>query len=178
VEAGVVAKQEWQLAGPALDKGLDLCRRSEESQGILWLARSLELAPREAHDLQRVARTNLAGCRSRISALRAILEHRSEVAVVSFSPDGQATLTGSGNETQQWEVATGKPMGPPVLHQGQVWASSPDGKIILTRSPATAPAKSAATVQLWEAASGKAVGAPLSHPGVESAAFSPDSSTV
>jgi WD40 repeat protein len=41
--------------------------------------------------------------------------HRSPVAVAIFSPDGKTALTATNDETAQlWDVATGKPIGPPL----------------------------------------------------------------
>src|SRR5262249_44324869 len=54
----------------ALDRGLSLCEQGQVAFGMLWLARSLELAPADAHDLRRAIRANLAGWRSRVSPLR------------------------------------------------------------------------------------------------------------
>jgi WD40 repeat protein len=118
------------------------------------------------------------------------------VRPVAFSPDGKMVLTGSTNKTARlWEAAagrpiraprpyefpefteiveTGKPVGPPLTHQGAVWAVafSPDGKMVLTGSADK-------TARLWEAGTGKAIGVPLRHQGeVLAVAFSPDGSMV
>ena len=54
---------------------------------------------------------------------------------VAFSPDGKLLLTGARDKTARlWAVPSGRPVGPPLLHQGEVCAVafSPDGKTILT----------------------------------------------
>ena len=54
-------------------------------------------------------------------AHRAALEHQDAVYAVAFSPDGKAVLTGSVDNTARlWDAATGKPIGPPLAHQGRV----------------------------------------------------------
>ena len=55
----------------------------------------------------------------------------------ALSPDGKTVLTGSLDGTAQfWDAATGKPIGPPLRHQGLVnaVALSPDGTTALTAS--------------------------------------------
>ncbi len=70
------------------------------------------------------------------------------------SPDGKALLTASADGTARlWDVATGKSLGPPLIHRGPVAAAafSADGRVALTGSydntarlwpvPAELPAK-------------------------------------
>jgi WD40 repeat protein len=72
-----------------------------------------------------------------------------------------------------WDSATGKPLGPPLLHQTRVVSAtfSPDGKRVITISDTTA--------RLWDSATGKPLGPPLLHQEqVHTAAFSPDGNSV
>ena len=47
--------------------------------------------------------------------------HRASVSSVAFSPDGTRVLTGSRDKTARvWDVATGKPVTPPLQHEDDV----------------------------------------------------------
>jgi WD40 repeat protein/tRNA A-37 threonylcarbamoyl transferase component Bud32 len=116
------------------------------------------------------------GCWSReVHPLRAVCAHPDRIADVNFSPDGKTVLTWSLDKAARlWDAATGKPIGPPLQHQGGVvaWTFSPDGKAVLTGGADN-------TARLWSAATGKQVGPPLQHQGtVRRVAFSPDGKAV
>src|SRR5262245_8149296 len=175
-----------------LDKGLDRCEQGEVGLGMLWLARSLEKAPDDAADLQRVIRMNLASWRHRMSPLKAVLPHQGAVQRVAFSQDGRTILTVSEvghqgiqllstafikGEVRRWDAVTGKPLGSPIPHQGPniptFVAFSPDGKMVLT-------GRDRQTAQLWDLDTGRPRGSPLAHPSALGyrAVFSADSRTV
>ena len=118
-----------------------------------------------------------------------VLLHDSLVTSAAFSPDGrwvvtasadrarvwnaQRVLTVSGSTVQVWEAASGRPLGEPLRHNGDVRSAkfSPDGQRVLTAS--------GSAVQVWEAASGRPLGEPLRHKAVvESAEFGPDGQLV
>src|SRR5262249_46681503 len=82
------------------------------------------------------------------------------VEAAAFSPDGKTLLTGSADGTAHlWDVATGTPLGQPLLHQGiiRALAFSPDGKTVLTGSWDK-------TARLWDAATGQPRSPMLMHP--------------
>jgi WD40 repeat protein len=158
------------------DRGVDLCQKGEVGHGLLWLARSLELANEaEAADLERVVLTNLAYWSKQRSFLRVTLPHHGRVLAVAYSPDGQTFLTGSMDRSAQlWDAATGQPLGPPLAHDGEVQAVafSPDGKTVLTGSKDK-------MARRWDAATGKLIGRPLPHPdAVWRVAFGADGKTL
>jgi eukaryotic-like serine/threonine-protein kinase len=167
-------------AGITLDKGAALCEAGDVAHGLLWLARSLELAERSQDaDLERVARCDLAGWLPFLVRPRAQCAHRGWVWTVAFSPDGRQVVTGgSDGVVQRWDAATGHRVGEPLKHPHSVWsvAFSPDGKSILTGCGDFG--NTAGEARLWDAASGEPLQSPLSHPGrVTHAAFSPDGRT-
>jgi hypothetical protein len=102
-----------------------------------------------------------------------IADAGSPVTSVAFSRDGKRIATGGVDKTvQQWDAATGRPIGEPLTgHTGLVLsvAFSPDGTRIISGSDDK-------TVRVWDATTGKPVGEPMTgHTGaVESVAFSPD----
>jgi WD40 repeat protein/tRNA A-37 threonylcarbamoyl transferase component Bud32 len=159
----------------ARGRGVALCENGETSAGLLWLARSLEIAPTDAADLQWSIRAHLTGWARTPRSPRAIFRHRNLVTSISFSPDGRVVVTGSSDCTVRlWDVATGKPLGEPLPHHDVVSAVafSPDGKTVLTGSHDH-------TARLWDAATGQPRGEPLRHQApVQAVAFSPDGETI
>jgi WD40 repeat protein/serine/threonine protein kinase len=99
------------------------------------------------------------------------LPHSSGVLTGAVSPDGRTLLTGTLEGTAQlWNADTGRPLGPPLLHQGEVRAAafSPDGRLALT-------AGTDRMARLWDTATGKLVMPPLWHRDeVLAVAFHPD----
>jgi tetratricopeptide (TPR) repeat protein len=103
------------------------------------------------------------------------VEQGSLIIDVALSPDGKTILTGAWDRTARlWDVATGKPIGPPLLHWTAVGSVtfSPDGQTLLTGSFDK-------TARLWDAQTGRPIGQPLEHPDeVDSVAFSRDGKTI
>ncbi len=89
---------------------------------------------------------------------------------VAFSPDGQTLLTGiERRRAEFWDLATGKPRGPPIEHERAVYAAaySPDGRSVLTGSEDM-------TAKLWDAVTHRPLGVTLQHHGtVYAVAFRP-----
>ena len=114
---------------------------------------------------------------------RTLTGHTSAVVSVAFSPDGQALASGScgkldvatgckQGEIILWNVATGQPLGAPIVgHTGGVNSAvfSPDGRTLASGASDNA-------VILWDVATRQPIESPLKgHTGaVVSLAFSPD----
>ena len=163
------------LADLAEDKGVSLCEQGEIGQGILWLARSLEIAPGDATDLRRV---NLAGWCRKLCPLRASLTVPGGAEPLAFDPGGQRVLMREPNHsTQLWDLATNQPIGPPMGHAEAVQAAafSPDGRTVVTGSEGG----TARLWDVWDVASGGLIAELRQHRGaVRIVTFSPDGRTI
>ena len=93
-----------------------------------------------------------------------------------FSPGGERLATASQDGTARiWDLATGMPVGPPLLHGGSKVRAvrfSPDGKILASGGDDR-------KIRLWDAATGRPVGTPMSMGHwVLSIQFSPEGSRL
>jgi hypothetical protein len=184
-EARARRRAQLLAAGLALDQGLSQIARGDASQGLLWLARSLEMAPADADAWQRAARLNLAAYWPQVRPVRLFLEHGEAVNAVALRPpDGQVIVTsGADGLVRRWD-ATGRPIDPPLDHGRPVnaLAFSRDGKFLVAGTGYTDGRDDYGEARLWKTAgtakspggSGKLVHT-FKHPGaVRAVAFSPD----
>jgi hypothetical protein len=163
----------------ALDKGQLLGEQGDANGAMLWIARSLMLAPPDAGALSLLARRNLGAWQGRIYPLRAILPHPAQVFAVAFTPDGNTLLTGTADSTARlWDATTGeqirKPVGQPIPHPGGAMfgvAFSPDCKSMVAGGPDN-------TVQLWDMATGELIWSRRLKARINTATFSPQGTTV
>lgn len=167
---------QQQLAESYLDRGLALSEQDDNARGLLWMARSLDVLPAGATDLDRVIRLNLAAWSGHLFSLRAFLKiPDGSPLAVAFSPNGSLIVTGSGGGTAQlWDADTDKPLGEPLRHGDEVRAVafSPDGTRVVTGSRG-------GTVRLWDADTGRPIGEPMRHQdSITTVRFSPDGKTV
>jgi roadblock/LC7 domain-containing protein len=102
-----------------------------------------------------------------------ILEHKSRVKAVVFSPDGRLVATASDDHTAAvWEVSSGKRVAT-LKHKDVVEAVafSPDGRLVATASEDR-------TAGVWEVSSGKQVARLTHESGVNEVVFSPNGRLV
>ncbi len=110
------------------------------------------------------------------------VDHGSQVFSLAFSPDSKLLATAGGGkmrgdqEIRIWNVATGEPLGAPlVAHKGTVvsMAFSPDGQTLVSGS-------TDGTVRLWDVLTGRALGPAFSMGDVSAGAvaFAPDGGAV
>jgi WD40 repeat protein/serine/threonine protein kinase len=127
----------------------------------------------------------------------ATLHHAHGVRWAHFSPDGRRIVTAAADFADRselknplsdaqkagtarvWEAATGRPLTPPIRHQGPVPQAvfSPDGRRLLTIT--LGPSADGYQVQVWDAASGRPVSPPFAQSQrVLCAKFGPDGQQV
>ena len=101
--------------------------------------------------------------------------HSESVLSVSFSPDGKALATGSGDNTVKlWDLKTGRELHTLKEHSGGVFSVSfsPDGKTLATGSQDR-------TVKLWDVQAARELHTLKGHSdGISSVSFSPDGKTL
>jgi WD40 repeat protein/serine/threonine protein kinase len=168
-------KAQRLSASLALDRGLDLCEKGDVARGMLWLARSLEIArAAEADDLEPAIRANLAGWRRQLFPLRARLEHQGEIFNAVFSPNGKLILTGDAqNKARLWNSDTGLLIGEPIMVPGAskevigAVAFSPDSNTFVTAG------YNNGEVHFWDVETRRQAGPLLKHnEGVAAVVFS------
>src|SRR5262249_26077924 len=107
-------------------QALALCDQGEVGRGLLWLARSLELA-NEARSkrLDRPIRINLADWAGRLSRSRPLLpmRHAGPIVGLTFHRAGRELVSvGQDELARTWDTATGKQVGQgpgPSEHDGR-----------------------------------------------------------
>jgi WD40 repeat protein/tRNA A-37 threonylcarbamoyl transferase component Bud32 len=187
-------ESELQTTALTLERALTLCERGETTAGLLWLARSLSLLPRDADDLDWCIRANLAGWSNELHPLRAVLECPGPVLGVAFQPDGRSFWTATGGHAvERWAADSFARLGSPVARDLHAGALSPEGNYLLIVSGETKQfwkhpggftndgirEALGGSGQLYETVTRNAVGSPLSPPGnILSVAFSPDGRTA
>jgi WD40 repeat protein/serine/threonine protein kinase len=171
-----------QTARLTLTRGVKLCEEGDVPTGLLWIARSLEIAPADSAALQRLIRLSLTAWRSRLSDLRSMIATHGNYTLsrgqdFGWSRDGKVLLTRTGDgwkTVQLWDVTTDRPLGKPLPHPEMVVSAdlSPDGSTVLTGGFDK-------MARFWDVRTGRLLGAPLPHPEqVKRVQFSPDGRTA
>lgn len=150
-----------QLAFEHLEDAQNWCDKGRIATGLLWMARSLQVAPPDDEALRRCIRANLSTYSRSMHQLRSVLVHDAQVVAIGYSPDGTLVATGSSKgRLQLWRAANGRPVGKPLEHGDAVTALafSADGTQLLTGTQG-------GVTQLWDIPTGKAIGSPGTHDG-------------
>jgi WD40 repeat protein/tRNA A-37 threonylcarbamoyl transferase component Bud32 len=187
VEVARIAAQRRQTleqsARLTLTHGLRLCEQGDVPTGLLWMARSLEIAPADSEAMQRVIRLNLAAWRGRLSGLRSVIATTSGKYVDFRSwknrrKEGRWLVTyptvPERHTLQVWDTLAGRPVGK-LVRQPYIWDAeiSPDGQTVLTASSVS----NDKMTRLWDMATGRLWGKPMAHSEmVTDATFRPDGS--
>lgn len=163
-----------------LERGVSLAEAGEYDSAMLWLARSLELAPESDDGLSKSVRRLLGGWGRQLHALRycTVLPTMAEAAasrddydaVAALSPDHCTLATAIGRLVLVWDTATGKQVGPTCTLSSNVreLAWSPVGHML-------AIGCEDGSVDLWRPSSGASRDRTVRHgAAVGVVQFSPD----
>jgi WD40 repeat protein len=164
----------------ALDQGLALCDRAEVDHGLLWLARSMELADGVGlHNLDRATRINLADWSGQLMQPIWTTEHLAPILDLAFSPDGKTLVSvGKDSHISIWNSETGKPSGQPLQLDG-LGDSEWIGRVAFSPSDSQTMVTGdiAGHAVFWDVAGRRQSRPPLVHPPTHmiwGLAFSPD----
>jgi WD40 repeat protein/tRNA A-37 threonylcarbamoyl transferase component Bud32 len=137
-QAHGLREARYRIATTYLDRGLQECHDDNAEAGLLWLIRSLQVCPKDAVELQRVARLNLGAWQQTVCPLRQLLRHSNVVLSMDDYLDGQVLATGYWDKeygVQLWDIG-GQPRGTPLANgaPGISLAWSPVGKVLAVSS--------------------------------------------
>src|SRR5262249_19875970 len=138
---------ERLLTRLALDRGLSSCESGDVARGLLWMARSLQLAPDEAGDLRRIIRVNLTGWGQQGRPPGAGPEPRVGASAGPPRPTGgPAAPPAQAGPARLGDRAPGRPIGAPRRPDGWVPAVAfrPAGGVVAT-------AGEDGTARIWDA---------------------------
>lgn len=136
--------------------------------------RFVRLAPRDSRILTVAEESSTAELWEwgREATNAVFFRHAETMNDAGFHPDGRRVATASDDHSAiQWDVDSGRPLGPPLLHRDAVLAVRyrPDGARLATAS-------ADGTARMWDTAGGQPVGPVLQHTrAVVFVDFSPDS---
>jgi WD40 repeat protein/tRNA A-37 threonylcarbamoyl transferase component Bud32 len=149
------------------ERAQSLCEEGKADLGLLWMARSLEVTPPGADDLDRAIRTSMNLWAQKVNTIRSVpatKEWKGPVMDYAVSPDGLSLLLiDYRGLVKLIELSTGmvrlllpleKDAAPPrhLLHV----AYSSDGRFV-------AATRGDQRARIWSAANGQVVGKPLVH---------------
>lgn len=162
------------------EQAQEYCQSGEADLGVLWMARSLELTPLGAMDLERAIRTSMNLWAQQLNTVRRYELPVYNVRETAVSPDGLSLLVADDNGVARvYETSTGKlrfelpiEANSPASMEPTQGVFSPDGRFI-------AIARNEPQTRVWNVVTGKPVGEPLIHQEpVTSVSFDPKGSIL
>src|SRR5687767_5009257 len=114
VRATTAQRESRRIAAElALDKGQLIGESGEADLALLWLARSLKLAPTDAGTLRATIRRNIGAWQHEVNAARQVLPHGGAVFALVYVRDG-GVLTlcwkpgATAGSLQRWDLVSGR----------------------------------------------------------------------
>jgi WD40 repeat protein len=148
----------------ALERAMNHCQRDEIAQGLVWLARGLELVPQDEAELQLSFRRLPRSWSRHLNALKQVLPIPSNLNLqIAVSPDGKMLATGQDKPAgvQLWDAVTGKALGKPISLPGAPWhvAFSHTGDFLVIASYDESRERNA--IRFWDVVSRRPFGEPI-----------------
>ncbi len=183
-EAQAAATREAEAAGRERDQarraqglvgqqfvqnGTRLLEQGDVSGAAIWYAEALKNDDQADKDRSEQHRWRLAMLLRQCPRPAQVWFHDGTVNLAAFSFDGKRMLTVSDKTVQVWEVASGKPAGPPLQHKTAVTQAlfSQDGETVVTYQYPDAtfddggnPAGSSGEILFWDVSRGTQRAAP------------------
>ena len=157
---------DQQQADLALRQGLALCDEGEVKHGLLWLARSLQLATSaRAEGIDRAIRINVAEWEEQLCRPWAHLRLAAPIADLAFSPDGRSLVAIDGDHRVRIGNAAAAAPDRPMMAE-TISTERPVRRISVVPRGAglLAMASDDGRVALWDLVGRRMTGTALVHP--------------